>query len=267
MEKTREEAAAEGAALKERGNICFKKGMYESAVDLYSQALQRDSSCAVYLTNRALCFKKLKRWKQVTEDCRAALLLDVNSVKAHYLLGDALLQLERLEEGLQHLVKARALADRSSLIGKEIEEALLKGKKLLYFSREEERSKERTELVSFLRHSLELLYTNGALSYAELQERLEQLDRLAAEAAESTAPFEVPSCLSCNISMAIMSDPVITPSGLTYERDLLLEHLRHNGAFDPITRKPCLPNSLVPNYALKDHISWFLEKYPWAYDR
>lgn len=33
-----------------------------------------------------------------------------------------------------------------------------------------------------------------------------------------------------------MDDPVVTPSGITYERALLVEHLKRNGPTDPITR-------------------------------
>lgn len=34
-----------------------------------------------------------------------------------------------------------------------------------------------------------------------------------------------------------MDDPVITCSGLSYERNLLLEHININGKTDPITRE------------------------------
>ena len=33
-----------------------------------------------------------------------------------------------------------------------------------------------------------------------------------------------------------MEDPYITPAGVTYERDALLDHINTNGCFDPITR-------------------------------
>ena len=33
-----------------------------------------------------------------------------------------------------------------------------------------------------------------------------------------------------------MQDPYITPAGNTYEGELLLEHIKKNGVFDPITR-------------------------------
>ncbi|PFH36674.1 tetratricopeptide repeat (TPR)-/ U-box domain-containing protein [Besnoitia besnoiti] len=257
---------AQALALKERGNLCFKKGMFQSAVELYSQAIKCDSSCAVYYTNRALCYKKLGKWTLALEDAKEAAKLQYDNIKAHFLMGEALLHLGSMEEGLQQLTKARSLATAATTIRQEIEDAIHKGNKMLFLRKKEERSKERAELASFLRTSLETLYASGALTYSELQQRVEQLDRVVEEAEASTQPFEVPSCLSCSISMAIMNDPVITPSGITYEKSLLREHLRHNGQFDPITRKPCPSDSLVPNYGLKEVISWFLKKYPWAYD-
>lgn len=38
--------------------------------------------------------------------------------------------------------------------------------------------------------------------------------------------LQVPDHLQCKITMDIFRDPVITPSGVTYERAILLEHLR-----------------------------------------
>ena len=38
--------------------------------------------------------------------------------------------------------------------------------------------------------------------------------------------LQVPDYLCCQISMDIFRDPVITPSGVTYERAVLMEHLR-----------------------------------------
>lgn len=35
----------------------------------------------------------------------------------------------------------------------------------------------------------------------------------------------MPDYLCCNISLDIFRDPVITPSGVTYERSVILDHL------------------------------------------
>jgi len=37
--------------------------------------------------------------------------------------------------------------------------------------------------------------------------------------------FQVPEHLCCNITMDMFRDPVVTPSGVTYERSVILEHL------------------------------------------
>ena len=37
--------------------------------------------------------------------------------------------------------------------------------------------------------------------------------------------FQVPDYLCCKITLDIFRDPVIAPSGLTYEREVLLDHL------------------------------------------
>ncbi|CBI25901.3 unnamed protein product, partial [Vitis vinifera] len=59
----------------------------------------------IYWTNRALGHRKRNNWTRVEEDCRRAIQLDSNSVKAHYMLGLALLQREEYAEGVKELEK------------------------------------------------------------------------------------------------------------------------------------------------------------------
>ena len=56
------------------------------------------------------------------------------------------------------------------------------------------------------------------------------------------------------ISFEVMTDPVITPSGITYERSAILEHLEKVGMFDPLSRSRLTAYDLVPNIALKGFI-------------
>ena len=106
--------------------------------------------------------------------------------------------------------------------------------------------------------------------------------------------LQVPDYLCCRITLDIFHDPVITPSGLTYERAVILEHLqkvtwfacftfsvecfplqwsqcaiiqllKQVGKFDPITREPLDPSQLVPNLAIKEAVEAFLDKHGWAY--
>jgi len=78
-------------------------------------------------------------------------------------------------------------------------------------------------------------------------------------------PTEIPEHLCCKITMDIFRDPVITPSGVTYERAILYEHLRKVGKFDPLTRATLYLNQVVPNLALKEAVQAYLKEHGWAY--
>lgn len=74
---------------------------------------------------------------------------------------------------------------------------------------------------------------------------------------------EVPDFLCGKISFEMLRDPVITPSGITYDRADIKEHLQRVGHFDPVTRAPLTADQLIPNLAMKEvcnilFISFFL---------
>lgn len=66
---------------------------------------------ALYFTNRALCHLKLKRWESSCQDCRRALDIDACSVKGHFFLGLALLELELYDEAVKHLQRGMFLSN------------------------------------------------------------------------------------------------------------------------------------------------------------
>lgn len=64
--------------------------------------------------------------------------------------------------------------------------------------------------------------------------------------------YNIPDHLLDPISFELFNDPVITPSGITYEKSHILDHLDRKGHVDPLSRTPLNPNSLYPNLAIKD---------------
>jgi len=68
---------------------------------------------------------------------------------------------------------------------------------------------------------------------------------------------EIPNHFCCPITLEIMKEPVIAPSGYTYERSAIEEHLRKNRT-DPFTMEEMTLEDLRPNRALKDAILSFL---------
>lgn len=75
----------------------------------------------------------------------------------------------------------------------------------------------------------------------------------------------MPDYLIDSITFEIMHDPVITPSGASYERVGLMKHLKSTG-LDPLTRERLSKEQLYTNVALKNACSEFLENNGWAVD-
>ncbi|KAI9004442.1 U-box domain-containing protein [Hyaloraphidium curvatum] len=76
----------------------------------------------------------------------------------------------------------------------------------------------------------------------------------------------IPDAFLGKIHFGVMVDPVVTPSGITYDRSEILDHLRHIGPWDPLSRRALTEKELVPNLALKEAIEHFLENNGWAAD-
>jgi len=63
----------------------------------------------------------------------------------------------------------------------------------------------------------------------------------------------------CPIGQEIMKDPVITPLGISYERNRILMWLRNHKTC-PITKAPLSSSELIPNLSLKNAIEEFMKK-------
>ena len=268
-------ASEQAELLRQDGNTYFKKDRFAAAIDAYTEAITLCPNVPVYWTNRALCHRKRNNWDKVEEDCRKALKLDSSSVKAHYMLGLALMQREEYAEGVKELDKALDLGrgeNPKSYMVEEIWQELAKAK----FTEWEHASTKRSWELQNLKEACESALKEKQFLDAPLEgfsdeaansnlEILEALEQLFSKAAEADIPTEVPDHLCCNITLDIFRDPVITPSGVTYERAILLNHLEQVGKFDPVTREPLEPSQLVSNLAIKAAVHAFLEKHGWAY--
>ncbi|KAL8452665.1 hypothetical protein Emed_001229 [Eimeria media] len=266
-EKSRVKDKEAGERLKELGNESFRRGMYGLAAEYYSKAIAADASVASYFTNRALCHKREHRYAEALKDAESALALEETNVKGLYIKGDALVQLGDLDGGVSLLEKAeKASSSGAARAAQEIRHSLLNAKKLRFESNRQQRTVDREDLAIFLKECISVAAKERQLSPEETESRMKQLELLLKEANDANRPFEPPDFLNCRISMGLMDEPVVTPSGITYEKKLLLEHINRNGPTDPLTREPCDRKHLVPNYAIKEATSWFLDRYPWAYD-
>ncbi|GFZ20080.1 carboxyl terminus of HSC70-interacting protein [Actinidia rufa] len=262
-------AAAELAEkLKQDGNTYFKKNRFGAAIDAYTEYI---GPIGLYAIAGASI-----DWTKVEEDCRRAIQLDHNSFKAYYMLGLALLQRHEYAGGVKELERALDLgrgANPKSYIVEEIWQELAKAK---YLEWEHESTKRLWELQTLKKACESALREKQLLDLSQMEgfldeaidsnsTQLEALGQVFEKAAEADMPTELPDYLCCKITLDIFRDPVITPSGITYERAVILNHLEKVGKFDPVTREPLNQSQLIPNLAIKEAVQAYLDKHGWAY--
>lgn len=276
-------------ALKEQGNEYFKAGQYKEAEDLYGQAISVRSNDPKLFQNRALSRLRLSDWRGAEQDSRKAIELDGESMKAHYNLAQALLNLRHVGEAHQEALKAYSIClatkDSSAEV---VGQFVLRAKQAVWQAKETARLREMNETLatveSMLDQQLErdLAHVEQRFEWKEIGEmgRGEEIEQLHNEANErrrniraafarsddpDTQERVVPDWMIDPITFEVMHDPVITPGGVSYERVVLLQHLKQSG-LDPLTREKLTEQTLVSNVGLKNACSEFLEKNGWAVD-
>jgi len=268
--------------LKDQGNKQFAARNFDGAIDSYTLAIIKNSNVPHYYTNRALCYLNQKRWPQAVQDARQALEKDPNLVKGHFYLGKALLERESLDEAIKHLHRANDLAKEQKLnFGDDIAIQLRIARKKRWNIQEEKRIQQEIELQTYLtrlvvedrdRKIEELRNTGEDVDVlvekveVETDRHMDELHGLFAKVDERRQKRDVPDYMCGKISFEILKDPVITPSGITYDRKDIEEHLTRVGHFDPVTRTKLTQDQLIPNYAMKEVVDDFIVNNEWAHD-
>ncbi|KAK6122210.1 hypothetical protein DH2020_044050 [Rehmannia glutinosa] len=186
-------AAKQAEQLRQDGNTYFKKDRFGAAIDAYTEA--------------------------------------------HYMLGLALLQKKEYAEGVKELEKALDLGRGANPKGYMVEEIWQELARAKYLEWEHESTKRSWELQNLKeaceaalkeKHFVDSSQREGFVD-ENVKPNLNQLEALLHvfnKAAEDDTPTEVPDYLCCKITLDIFRDPVITPSGVTYERAVILDHLQ-----------------------------------------
>uniref|UniRef100_A0A5K3EI78 E3 ubiquitin-protein ligase CHIP n=1 Tax=Mesocestoides corti TaxID=53468 RepID=A0A5K3EI78_MESCO len=300
--------------LKDSGNKFFAASDNKRAIECYSLAIKKNGSISTYYSNRALCYLQLKMYDLALADCRRALELDPNNLKAFFFAGQCHMAQEQYDEAVAKLTIAHSLAlENHKNFGDDIAASIRLAKRKRVEQLDEKRRQEEIELQTYLNklivedgeRKLKALFNSNQSQQedsgkaeraeedeqkqsdsqpasgrtspecdkapqtasqieAETASRLRELDALFSQVDERRMKREIPDYLCGQISFELMQDPVITPSGITYDRRSIQAHLRQVGHFDPITRQPLTYDQLIPNLAMKEVVSKFLEENPWA---
>lgn len=260
-------------SFKISGNEKFKEKDFEGAIADYTVAIIKNPNDPKYYTNRALSYLKLSNLQNVVGDSSKAIELDPLNTKANFYLGQAYLGLggennNNIERALKSLKTAYELAYQDPSISGpltfEICQVFLKGKQAQWRIKDAKRRSDNLSLYAYLRGVVEEKEMDNS---EERTKRICQLEALMENCSlEMDKRYEVPDAFVGKINFELMTDPIITPSGITFDRMEITEHLNKIGKFDPFTRQPLDFEQLIPNLALKETIDQFLEKNGWAVD-
>ena len=197
-------------------------------------------------------------------------------MKANWLMGRVLKRLDRPHSAYAAFAKAyRSAVKQGSVNAAEVLEGLLEARRLKWVAGEKVRIAEEATLANRLTSLVEQERDRrvaSAQSVAEMEDArqdhddtLSGLQALLARSDERSKVREVPDGYICPISLQIMTDPVVSRSGRSFDRTAILHHLTYQ-PFDPLTREPMLARNLYDNIALRDTIDDFLKHNGWAAD-
>nr|XP_006642346.2 PREDICTED: tetratricopeptide repeat protein 12 [Lepisosteus oculatus] len=163
--KRRKENETLANALKEMGNEAFAQGNYETAVQCYSEGLEKLRDMHVLYTNRAQAYIKLKKYKEAISDCDWALRCSANCIKAYVHMGKANLALNNYEEARKSYKKILDIEPkRANLVKEYLNEVDLEEKK----ESQEKEAQEQFEQGK-----------ENAMSVLELLQKLEKPDQIS----------------------------------------------------------------------------------------
>lgn len=98
--------------LKNKGNVCFKEGKLDQAIELYTKALELSPIGYVALSNRSLAFYKLEKYEQALEDADKCTQVNGRWAKGHLRRAAALIALGRFKEAKKACVVGFSLQEQ-----------------------------------------------------------------------------------------------------------------------------------------------------------
>jgi len=112
-------AEEECARLKAQGNDAFRNGKVNTALSLWTEALEHAEDVSLYC-NRAAAYLQLKQWSKCEEEASKALTLDGNYAKAYYRRGVAHHEMGQELAAAKDLLAAKRLDPDNAQIAKEL---------------------------------------------------------------------------------------------------------------------------------------------------
>jgi len=282
---------------KKLANSAYKHGKFNEALRVYDLILSNyqkynlsAQDISIIYNNKAMAHYYLKEYSLCVECSRLACENDGNNIKAYYYHGLSNYQLKKYQTSIDSYKIADKLSKINNYnVGDDIC-SLLRQAQREKFKQDEQTNLEKIDRVKCLLEKCKNLLLKNGSNVDDISVKCFKNDKMVDNIDNIQSPsntksinsdFQIldnllnilesknkrvppPDALYGKISFELLSDPVITPSGTTYDRVNILEHLSRVGHFDPLTRQPLKVNDLIPNFALKELLDDFIVNNPWV---
>lgn len=279
---------------KDKAEHAIAEQEYSLAINFYTLAIRGNDAVSELYSGRAKAYyfhmkqnttaNRKDLWKKIHGDCSRAMQLDVSNVDAAYLMGlyhsdvvgkyDRALKLlnEAYEKSMKQTKRTRSVKPQ------DICHDIFRVRKLLHHSTTTDGIVNFNPLFAKMAALLQQDYhhkideinrvkvskevkdyklTSLAVQYNDDYKNLVAIFSNSTNHATVPVVEEPPDHFLCPITFQLMHDPVVSPSGFTYEKSVLCDALERNPT-DPLTRKKITIEECYPNTNLKQAIDDYL---------
>jgi STIP1 family protein 1 len=248
-----------------QGNELYKRKQFRKALECYELGLDIQKHWKLY-KNMAWCYKRLGLFKESLKYIKKSIHLSPEDNVLFRLAGIFTFSLftnsEKLNDGKQMQEFFRRAYE---LEQNEINYFnYMLSRKVVYLFNQILQKEEKDELLNYLMDRKDSQSVSSSTEDTFKEEKKELNQFLKPNFYEESP--EIPEHLKGKISLEIMKNPILTLSGISYEREYIIRYFNEQGWKDPTTNEEFqTENCLIYNRHLKKHIKDFLRKNKWGF--
>lgn len=281
-------------SYEEKASECMKNEEYAKAINYYTLCINNGEATTKAYSGRAAAYyhnckqsnslDSTSQMRKVVKDCHDALKLDAQNYEASYYLGLSYSEMkDKGDKGMKIIQEAyqKSLTNAKSYKHYTLPQKIYETLTTMMQSKRLDKIKEAIassvplfDKVIKVREAqyhldIDTLTKNGLkpeclqLARIKLSQQYHQdienlVDIFSQGCPDLAIDLEPPLYLCDPISFHLFLEPIVTPSGHSYEKSWLLQHLEKHDC-DPLTRQKVQRDQCYPNYALKQCVDNYLQ--------
>lgn len=261
--------------LFDRACSCFKKKEFRNAYMLFNDAFKKQR-LPIFKANMSLCFKEVGATLDALSQIKEAISLSPSNDKFLRLAGILNFNIFQNTNSLNNASQCLEYFSQAFENNQSIENRhnYLQIRKIWTCIKIQNSDNERQELIDYLSSNKSISQNETKNNEVAIRGREilngikdENCSKFLTNSLEKATSNDIPQFLIDPITMDLPLDPVITPSGNSFNESAILNHIKVSGCIDPISRQNFTsPKNLVENKILKKIVFDYIIKNPWTFN-